>query len=1073
MMLLLSASASLAASTGCTAANSGGLNDTINFNTKGNGEGYGQFSVGDVLKFTYSGNFLVGESYGIRISYEIPSTGVGGIVTNSDTLSRSKTSGSASFTIKYDKRYLFTYTTDYQMSGVGGAAADIRFQVTCTPAPDGPPPTVSGVSPGSGPSSGGQKITITGANFNSDATVTVGGRPALGVTVDSLTKITATTPSGLPGSASVVVTTSNGSSRENSLYNYVVATVTSIEPNFGAPDLTQAVTIRGTGFTGASGVKIGNNYATDVVVVSDGLITATTPTGTEGPASVEVVVPLGSSDPNALYTYGSAPAPTVSLVTPSTGPVAGGQSVTITGTGFTGATAVTIGGNAVRSFNVDTPTQITATTPTGTAGSASVVVTTPGGGSDPNTLYTYGSALSATLSGSLPTLTVGTAATAFTPVTGSGGTSPYSYALNAGTLPSGLSLATDGKITGIPTASGAFTFTIKVTDGASPPQTVTQAVTLTVNAATLSATLSGSLPTLTVGASASFTPVTGSGGTAPYRYAMDATTPLPAGLSINGATGEISGTPTGALTGGTYKVNVSDSSVPAQTVQRSFALAVSPPATTTISLQATPINPAVGQTVVLSATMGASAATGTVTFRDGAKVIGSATLAGGKVSFTTGALAAGPHSFTAVYSGDGAYASVTSSAIVVTPAARPNPTADKNVRAIIAAQSAAAQRFGSLQIDTVQRRLETLHDDDVPAFVNGLSVSGSSGPSLGAEACDAPWRQAQPSLQMEECRMKDKAAEKSLDKSLDKSLGKFSAMAPEKDAPTPRNSFGALEGSRFKVWTAGSVIFGGVTVSALGVETKTHFTLSGITAGVDTKLMDGVKGGMAVSYSGQSDDIGKDGSKMNSRSVTGSLYGSWNVASKFFLDGTLGYGDMSFSSKRLDANAASFIAGERRGKLLFGSLALSYDATMGPLKVSPYARLDVIDASLNAYAETGDANWILSYDKATMASRSLVLGLRGEYGIEQSWGVLSPIWRAEYRRLMSGDLTQAMGYVADGASPYAMTTTASDRDTISAALGLKAKSKGDVTGSVEYLLSGGMKSGLQGQGMRGSLRIGF
>jgi hypothetical protein len=41
-------------------------------------------------------------------------------------------------------------------------------------------------------------------------------------------------------------------------------------------------------------------------------------------------------------------------------------------------------------------------------------------------------------------------------------------------------------------------------------------------------------------------------------------------------------------------------------------------------------------------------------------------------------------------------------------------------------------------------------------------------------------------------------------------------------------SFGKLETSRFKVWTAGSVIFGGVNVSSLGVVTKTHFTLQHI-----------------------------------------------------------------------------------------------------------------------------------------------------------------------------------------------------------------------------------------------------
>ena len=71
MMVLLSASGSLAASTGCTAANSGRLNDYVNFNTRSTGSGSGIFSIGDVLTFTYSGNFVERQSYGIRITYYI------------------------------------------------------------------------------------------------------------------------------------------------------------------------------------------------------------------------------------------------------------------------------------------------------------------------------------------------------------------------------------------------------------------------------------------------------------------------------------------------------------------------------------------------------------------------------------------------------------------------------------------------------------------------------------------------------------------------------------------------------------------------------------------------------------------------------------------------------------------------------------------------------------------------------------------------------------------------------------------------------------------------------------------
>ena len=69
---------------------------------------------------------------------------------------------------------------------------------------------ITGVLPISGPSSGNTNITITGTNFESPATVTIGGEPATNVVVVSDTQITATTPPGFPGPA--VVTVNLGSS---------------------------------------------------------------------------------------------------------------------------------------------------------------------------------------------------------------------------------------------------------------------------------------------------------------------------------------------------------------------------------------------------------------------------------------------------------------------------------------------------------------------------------------------------------------------------------------------------------------------------------------------------------------------------------------------------------------------------------------------------------------------------------------------------------------------------------------------------------------------------------------------
>ena len=84
------------------------------------------------------------------------------------------------------------------------------------------------------------------------------------------------------------------------------------------------------------------------------------------------------------------PAPTVTSINPTSGPTAGGTSVTITGTNLSGATAVDFGTGNAADHHRDSATSITATSPAG-SGTVDVTVTTTGGTSatSPADLFTY------------------------------------------------------------------------------------------------------------------------------------------------------------------------------------------------------------------------------------------------------------------------------------------------------------------------------------------------------------------------------------------------------------------------------------------------------------------------------------------------------------------------------------------------------------------------------------------------------------------------------------------------------------------------------------------------------------
>jgi hypothetical protein len=174
---------------------------------------------------------------------------------------------------------------------------------------------------------------------------------------------------------------------------------------------------------------------------------------------------------------------------------------------------------------------------------------------------------------SLPDGRVGTPYSASLAATG--GIAPYTWTLASGALPAGLSLnASTGVIAGMPTASGNATpLTFNVTDSGSPMQRQAASVTLTI-AAPLLAVATMSLPNgqVSVVYTAS---LAATGGTPPYNWSLIAGT-LPAGLSLNAATGAIAGTPTDTADAAALTFNVVDSSVPAQNQPLTLALNVSP-----------------------------------------------------------------------------------------------------------------------------------------------------------------------------------------------------------------------------------------------------------------------------------------------------------------------------------------------------------------------------------------------------------------------------------------------------------------------------------------------------------------
>jgi hypothetical protein len=147
-----------------------------------------------------------------------------------------------------------------------------------------------------------------------------------------------------------------------------------------------------------------------------------------------------------------------------------------------------------------------------------------------------------------------------------GGTPPYVWAVTAGSLPGGLTFNAGGQIDGTPTMAGTFTFTAQVTDGNS--NRASKQFTLAV-AGALTITTGPALPDGQAGSPYQQT-LAAAGGSPPYLWSVTAGS-LPPGLTLQGPTGLLNGTPTAA---GSFNFTVTLTDSASVSAQKQFTLAV-------------------------------------------------------------------------------------------------------------------------------------------------------------------------------------------------------------------------------------------------------------------------------------------------------------------------------------------------------------------------------------------------------------------------------------------------------------------------------------------------------------------
>jgi hypothetical protein len=154
-----------------------------------------------------------------------------------------------------------------------------------------------------------------------------------------------------------------------------------------------------------------------------------------------------------------------------------------------------------------------------------------------------------------------------------GGYPPIQFALTSGSLPPGVTLDKTQTLQGTPSAPGKYTFTIQASDTKTPTLTASQAFTLTIdnNLVLPNTTLPGAVQNV-----AYLEQIQPAGGTPPYHFAIGPNSSLPPGLSLDAATGKVSGVPT-TQTSDVLVVTISDSAPQPAVIGPFVTLNVAPP----------------------------------------------------------------------------------------------------------------------------------------------------------------------------------------------------------------------------------------------------------------------------------------------------------------------------------------------------------------------------------------------------------------------------------------------------------------------------------------------------------------
>ncbi len=353
---------------------------------------------------------------------------------------------------------------------------------------------------------------------------------------------------------------------------------------------------------------------------------------------------------------------------------------------------------------------------------------------------------------------------------------------------------------------------------------------------------------------------------------------------------------------------------------------------------------------------------------------------------------------------------------------RPDPTDDPDVRGVLNAQTAIAERFFRLQSGNINSRLSSLRSGESrDNRANDFNVSLNLPNSTRFRSREPGHEVDRPETGPGSISLGDLARTKG---GPDGAGNADTALASVPPAAVP---------TRWSFWSDGSVSFGSLDEDG---EVKLDHTTLGLTLGMDYAFGDRLISGLAIGYSHDKTDVGSNGSEVEGDGYTAALYASYLLRPNVFVEGMLGYTAIDFDTRRNTTEGK--VKGDRDGDQYFASIAVGYEWCKESFTLTPFTRFETAITRLDEYSERGNS-MALRYGKQDIEMYTGSLGLTASRTFCLTWAELTPSAGAEYAYNFKDDSRVALGYADTATMPYSFSATSVARNTVTATAGLEAR----------------------------------